>query len=199
LKVLKLLYRNGARDEQSYDSDGFVSAQLFKFKGALHLACQNGHVPVIEFLLDNNADINKRDNQQMTPLHLAIYKNQLPACKLILGYEQVSSQSIESGITMSRIAKSPEIQALLEKELKSRRKVILVCFFYFDTHPRALLTLNSLKRSAASANKSLSIVKSVASVRSQCIAAGYEAAESSNCSLGLSDAALEDPQDILLR
>ncbi len=65
----------------------------------------------------------------MTPLHYAIYQRQLAAYKLILKYEQVSNQNIESGITMSRIAKSAEIQALMEKELKNRRKVILVCSF----------------------------------------------------------------------
>ncbi len=69
----------------------------------------------------------------MTPLHFAIYHKQLAACQLILKYEQVSNQNIESGITMSRIAQSSEIQALMEKELKNRRKVILVCFLLLVT------------------------------------------------------------------
>jgi ankyrin repeat protein len=90
------------------------------------MACQEGQVDIIEFLLDNKADINKQSNQRMSPLHYSIYSKQLEACKLILGYEQVSNQNIESGITMSRIAKSSEIQALMEKALKKRRKVILV-------------------------------------------------------------------------
>jgi ankyrin repeat protein len=94
----------------------------------LHIACQIGNVDVIEFLLDNEADINRQEHQRMTPLHCAIFNKRFSFCKLILGYEQVSNQNIESGITMSRIAKSSEIQALMEKALKSRRKVILVCF-----------------------------------------------------------------------
>jgi hypothetical protein len=65
----------------------------------------------------------------MTPLHIAIHQKQLSACELILQYEQVSNQNIESGITMSRIAKSSEIQSLLEKTFKKRRKVILVSFY----------------------------------------------------------------------
>jgi ankyrin repeat protein len=92
----------------------------------LNIACQEGNVDVIEFLLDNGADINKQNHKRMSPLHLAIYKNHFSACRLILEYEQVSNQNIESGITMSRIAKSSEIQALMEKALKKRRKVILV-------------------------------------------------------------------------
>jgi ankyrin repeat protein len=100
-------------------------------QGAVHSACENGQSSVIEFLLDNNADINKQiEETRMTPLHYAIYQNQLAACQLILQYEQVSTQNIESGITMARIAKSSEIQALMEKELKSRRKVILVCITF---------------------------------------------------------------------
>jgi ankyrin repeat protein len=94
----------------------------------LYIACEKGYVDIIEFLLDNGADINRQEHQRMTPLHFAIYYKQLEACKTILEYQQVSNQNIESGITMSRIAKSSEIQALMEKALKKRRKVILVCF-----------------------------------------------------------------------
>jgi ankyrin repeat protein len=93
----------------------------------LHIACQIGNVEVIEFLLENGADINKQEEKtQMTPLHIAIHQKQLSACKLILEYEKVSNQNIKSGITMSRIAKSSEIQSLMENALKKRRKVILV-------------------------------------------------------------------------
>ncbi len=124
--------------------------------------------------MENNADVNKQDNNRMSPLHFAIYEKHLSACKLILKYEQVSNQNIESGIIMSRIAKSSEIQVLMKKELKSRRKVILVCFRLLLTFLRALWILNWLKRSAVSASKFRIIVKSVASVRSQCIAAEYD-------------------------
>jgi ankyrin repeat protein len=92
------------------------------------MACQKGNVDIIEFFLENGADVNKQEYQRMCPLHYSILAKHLEACKLILEYEQVSNQNIESGITMSRIAKSSEIQALLEKALKKRRKVILVCF-----------------------------------------------------------------------
>ena len=102
---------------------------IIYLQGPLHIACQQGHESIIAFLLDNDADINKQNARKfkMTPLHHAINMKRLSTCKLILEYEQVSSQSIESGITLSRIANAPEIRALLEKKLKSRRKVILVC------------------------------------------------------------------------
>jgi ankyrin repeat protein len=91
------------------------------------MACEKGHV---EFLLDNGADINKQGKDSFSPLHFAIYHKHISACKLILEYEQVLNQNIESGITLSRIAKSSEIQKLLEMELKSRRKVILVSYSF---------------------------------------------------------------------
>jgi ankyrin repeat protein len=93
----------------------------------LYIACQKGHVDVIEFLLENGADVNKQGRDHFSPLHIAIKQKHFKACKLIVDYKQVSNQNIESGITMSRIAQVPQIQALLEKALKSRRKVILVC------------------------------------------------------------------------
>jgi ankyrin repeat protein len=84
------------------------------------------HVDIIEFLLDNGADINKQGLNRFSPLYCAIRANRFKSCELILEYEQVSNQNMESGITMSLYAKVPLIQALLEKELKKRRKVILV-------------------------------------------------------------------------
>jgi hypothetical protein len=116
------------------------------------MACQKGNIDVIKFLLDNGADINKQEYQRMTPLHYAIHQNQLSACELILEYEQVSNQNIESGITMSRIAQAPQIQSLLEKALKKRRKVILVCLSIAINLIRVPWILNSPKRSVAFAS-----------------------------------------------
>jgi ankyrin repeat protein len=106
----------------------------------LHIACEEAHLATIEFLLDNGADINKQDDQQMTPLHYAIkshhaiHEKHFSACKLILKYEQVSIQNIKSGITLS--AESPLIKALLEKKLKKRKRVKrraqIICNFCKD-------------------------------------------------------------------
>jgi ankyrin repeat protein len=96
--------------------------------GPLYGACMERHLPVIKFLLDHNADVNKQDTKnRMTPLHDAITNKQISACELNLEYEDaVSTQNIESGISMSIMAKAPEIRAVLEKKLKKRRKVILI-------------------------------------------------------------------------
>eukprot|EP01045_Picozoa_sp_COSAG04_P059022 COSAG04_NODE_29033_length_271_cov_1.500000_1_plen_43_part_10 len=37
----------------------------------MSFACENGHVPVVEALLANNADVNKRSTENRSPLELA--------------------------------------------------------------------------------------------------------------------------------
>jgi hypothetical protein len=169
---------------------------LIDVKTPLHMACQKGHFDIIEFLLDNGADVNKQEHQRMTPLHWAIYKNHSSACKLILKYKQVSNQNIESGITMSRIAKAPEIQELMEKALMKRRKVILVCLsIAFNLFKSALDT--------ELAQKICCFCKQVPQKRYKCtrcqiaIYCSTVYIKSLTCDLGLSDAALEDSQGVL--
>ena len=94
----------------------------------MHAACQQGQDSIFKFLLDNNANINQKDIvNKMTPLHHAIHFKHVSACKLILEYDAVSTQSIESGITLMRAVNAHDIRALLEKALKGRRAVDLVC------------------------------------------------------------------------
>ena len=100
---------------------------MIYLQGPLHFASQYGHDLIIAFLLDNNADVNKKDSANMTPMHYAIKKKLFSTCKLILEYDKVSTQAIKSGIKLARSIKAPGFRTLLEKRLKSRSKVILVC------------------------------------------------------------------------
>jgi ankyrin repeat protein len=87
-------------------------------------------VGIVKFLLDNNADVNTQKPECFSSLHCATSHKQIKVCKLILKYEQVSNQNIESGITLTKVYDTPEIRTLLEKALKIRQKVILVCFIF---------------------------------------------------------------------
>jgi ankyrin repeat protein len=57
----------GTRDREFINSKESGSGNT-----ALHFACRNGHLDVIQHLLENGADINSRNHFQNTPLFLAI-------------------------------------------------------------------------------------------------------------------------------
>ena len=37
----------------------------------LHIACEKGHLPIVEYLLEKGADIEAKDKWQNTPLHFS--------------------------------------------------------------------------------------------------------------------------------
>jgi ankyrin repeat protein len=121
IDICKLLYKNGARNELLNLPDESVFLYPYKLKTSLDMACMYGQLNIIEFLLENNADINSQSNQtRMTPLHGAVQKQQFKACEFILGYEQVSNQNLEEGMALASQMQLGEFQALFEKEIGRR-------------------------------------------------------------------------------
>jgi ankyrin repeat protein len=57
------------------------------------MAFQNGHVDIIDFLLENGAYSKLGGIYSNDPLHVALYYKQLEACKIILENQQVSNQN----------------------------------------------------------------------------------------------------------
>jgi ankyrin repeat protein len=51
---------------------------------ALHCAVFNGHSEIIEFLLSKNADINLKDQQNFTPIQLAVSKKEKEICNVLI-------------------------------------------------------------------------------------------------------------------
>lgn len=51
---------------------------------ALHEASKNGHIKIINLLIDHGANINARDNAGYTPLHSAIYGDEYEAAAKLI-------------------------------------------------------------------------------------------------------------------
>ncbi|XP_050438309.1 myotrophin-like [Adelges cooleyi] len=50
----------------------------------LHKACDYGHLDIVEYLIQNGADINKKDNFGITPLLCALWENHLKVAKYLI-------------------------------------------------------------------------------------------------------------------
>ncbi|VDI66942.1 Hypothetical predicted protein [Mytilus galloprovincialis] len=75
LEKVKKLVRHGA-DINYKDTFGSFTA--------LHCAANNGNIEIINYLADNEADMNCRNNRGRTPLHLSVYKGQIEASKALI-------------------------------------------------------------------------------------------------------------------
>lgn len=75
IENVKKLIENG-KDVNSYDINGNT---------LLHEACINGNIDIINFLISNNANINKRNYYSMdTPLHKAVQFNHIEIVQLLI-------------------------------------------------------------------------------------------------------------------
>jgi len=50
----------------------------------LHLAAQEGHLSVVEYLFNQNTDINSKDKNDYTPLHLAAQEGHLSVVEYLI-------------------------------------------------------------------------------------------------------------------
>ena len=50
----------------------------------LHIAAHKGHIPIIQYLINQNADVNSQNAKGWTPLMFAVEGNQLDAIQFLL-------------------------------------------------------------------------------------------------------------------
>ena len=84
----------------------------------LHWAVLSGNIEIVNFLLDNNAEINVVDAQQMTPLHWAAWQGQLDVAKVLVARgAEINKPNISNHTPLDRAINDgkPEV----EKYLKS--------------------------------------------------------------------------------
>ena len=65
----------------------------------LHVAAGLGHAPVVQYLVEKGADINKAGRGGVTPLFLASIKGHLPVVKLLVEHGADMEKGEEKGIT----------------------------------------------------------------------------------------------------
>uniref|UniRef100_A0A8C5RCW8 Protein phosphatase 1 regulatory subunit n=1 Tax=Laticauda laticaudata TaxID=8630 RepID=A0A8C5RCW8_LATLA len=87
---------------------------------ALHQACIDENIEVVEFLVENGADVNQADNEGWTPLHVAA------SC----GYSEIAQYLLDHGANIAAvnsdgdvpldIAEADSMEALLRTEIEKR-------------------------------------------------------------------------------
>ncbi|KAF6200968.1 hypothetical protein GE061_005415 [Apolygus lucorum] len=105
-EILRLLKKNA--DIDTTDVDGL---------SALHQACIDDNLDLVEFLVEHGADVNKGDNEGWTPLHATA------SC----GFISIAKYLIENGANVAAVnndgelpvdvAESDEMEDMLQKQI----------------------------------------------------------------------------------
>ncbi|CAL4248637.1 unnamed protein product, partial [Meganyctiphanes norvegica] len=83
---------------------------------SLYVASQQNRPDIVQFLLDNNADVNKTNNEGETPLWVACYNNHrdINVVQLLLANNADVNKACNSGQTPLQWANSEAVQLLLD-------------------------------------------------------------------------------------
>jgi ankyrin repeat protein len=92
---------------------------------ALHFACRNGHLDVIQHLLENGADINSRNHFQNTPLFLAIESLNRAASQLLIEWQANVNAKNRSSKTALELLRNAELKQFLMDKYQQCRKLVL--------------------------------------------------------------------------
>jgi len=68
----------------------------------LYLAARNGHTPIVEWLIQEGANVNITQNTGSTPLHAAAYRGQVEVCKILLQHKKYEWISGTTMVTLQR-------------------------------------------------------------------------------------------------
>ena len=102
--------------EWGADIDGSTSGF-----GALHIAAYEGHVPMVNFLLEHGADMDQADsdNNNLSPLHMAAHKGHLRVIQCLVEHGADKDKAMKNGNTPVFIAAYdgylPIVQYLVEQ------------------------------------------------------------------------------------
>lgn len=78
---------------------------------------------ILQFLINNKAQINCQNKNGVTPLHIACHDNQPTKVELLLNFGANIYSKIKSGHTPFQLSKSKEVQELLIHEAQTRAHI----------------------------------------------------------------------------
>lgn len=87
---------------------------------ALHYAAANGHLEILEFILQNGADPNARNSSGNTPLHWACFCNQLECVRVLVACSDLSICNESEQTFVDMAASSPEVLEFIGKFLEQQ-------------------------------------------------------------------------------
>nr|XP_056719624.1 protein phosphatase 1 regulatory subunit 12C isoform X2 [Euleptes europaea] len=87
---------------------------------ALHQACIDENMEVVEFLVENGADVNQADNEGWTPLHVAASCGYIEIAQYLLDHGANIAAVNSDGDVPLDIAEADNMEALLRSEIAKR-------------------------------------------------------------------------------
>ncbi|XP_033123845.1 myotrophin-like [Anneissia japonica] len=112
--------QNGDIDnlKSSIDRPGFDINACIGKRPPLHIAADYGQLSVIEFLVKNGAEVNKKDELGMSALLAAIYENHYDCVEFLLKNGASTNDTAPSGETLLECAEQEKLKELLRKYKK---------------------------------------------------------------------------------
>lgn len=88
----------------------------------LHVATHNRQLSIVQYLVDNGADINKVDHDNSAPIHYAAYKGDLQSLKLFISKGAALNGVDKEGLSPLGYAKAARSEEKIQELLKAGAK-----------------------------------------------------------------------------
>jgi len=103
LKGLDAIKKAQGSDQQQ--SKSIINEQNAEGWGLLHMACKNGSSDIVQYLLENGANIELTTNMNETPLYIACENGHLNVVKMLLEHHaNIQNKSLNKRMTVLHIA-----------------------------------------------------------------------------------------------